>query len=71
MDFDFRSELIENDRYYHEMAARYNADYEEREIIGECVFCGKEISEQDDEFLFNDDEGTGICHICLGRCRWR
>ena len=74
-DFEYREMLIENTRDTIAMGARYSElhadDRDEHEPIGECVFCGAEIYEDDAEYVFNDDEGTGICICCLNNCRWK
>lgn len=74
-EFEFREMLIEDTRDAIEMGARYSELHpykrEDNEPIGECVFCGAEIFEDDVEYIFNDDEGTGICICCLNKCRWK
>lgn len=56
-----------------EETAYYNATpevVEERKIIGECVFCHKEIFSNDVEWLLHDDSEMGICKECLNKCTW-
>lgn len=43
---------------------------EERKVIGECVFCHKNIYSTDNEWLLHDDSEKGICKECLNKCTW-
>ena len=40
--------------------------------IGTCVYCDAEIFEDDEDYVLNEEEETGICKDCLaGKCIWR
>lgn len=40
--------------------------------IGTCVYCDAEIYEDDEDFVLNEEEETGICMDCLkSKCIWR
>lgn len=50
----------EYDEYYN------REDDENRHIcIGACVYCDAEIYEDDEEYILNEEEETGICMDCL------
>ncbi len=65
--FDFRQELIDNDRYFISKSAKEDED---NEVIGECAFCGADILENDVDYLINDKKRLGICALCLDKCHW-
>lgn len=48
-------------------------DDENRHIcIGTCIYCDAEIFEDDEDYVLNEEEETGICYDCLkGKCIWR
>lgn len=75
-EFEFREMLIENTRDTIAMGAKYNEVHAEDEAehtpIGECIYCGSEIFDDDDDYVLNEEEETGICKDCLkSKCIWR
>ena len=84
MDFDFREELIEDERYFIKKSSIeneiYNSSDDQHRIIGSCKYCtetnsyGKQIPTRiyaDDVDFVVHEEGTGICHKCLHDCIWK
>lgn len=68
IEFNFREELIENDRFYIGKAAREDTT---STVIGECAMCGADIHEGDDEYLINDNARLGLCRKCLNKCHYK
>ena len=66
MIFEYRQELIDNDRYFIAKSAR---ETELNPVAGECVMCGNDIYENDTDYLLHEN-GTGICAKCLDKCHW-
>ena len=68
---DRRADRTRIEAEYDEYVNRQ--DDENRHIcIGTCVYCDAEIFEDDEDYVLNEEEETGICKDCLAsKCIWR